>query len=470
MSDNEDDDSIDSNINIIRLSHQINGIMLNYFSENEVIEILIHCVGSIIMIPRFELISTIYILSDYMLEKNKFNEEFNKNVNNNKKQAETWILSGDNHNFCKIWNNESKEVPEKIQEMYIDTFELDIGELIEKYITDFDEFRDKIEDKQKYFFRKWLTESSKEVEKIQDNLETMNLNEIVANKKNEEIRIFDTKLIGGKTFKERQKEQEEAMKPQLKESKKMDKLKKLTNLKYMDSIQEVKKGDKERFRKIFHSFEKEKNINISEETKNMLIELWYGNYFIKEQPNSDDILSIVKHYGLHFKISNEHINGEVNRLILQTYIIGLYIGVTIFDIYTIINDVLEANPTMSVHKIMPSMIHDGNVPNLKVQEVLNPIIKNLPLSENQYIIRENWNKLRFPNIDISELIEYLKHISMDNSLRFKISCSIGDLSEKVVTKGLTLEGFSQEVFNILKSQTMKIPITKKMIRDKLRYE
>lgn len=459
-----------SDIDEIGLSHRLNEIMLHFFKKEDFVEMLVHCVESIVMIPRFELISTIDILGDYILDKNK-TDDFKGKVNTAKKQAETWILSSDNRNFSKLWNDESKEVPEKIQEMYKDAFELDLSELIEQYVPDLEEFAEKIEDRKKKMLRKWLlSQTTRETEKISEDLESTHLKELEEQERREAQKEMDKKFVGGKTFKERQREQEEMAKEGgKKESKKMEKIRKITELKYMDSIQEEKKAAKERFSKIFFSYEK-KFGKIPDEIKTIITGIWYGDYFSKEDVSSDDILNIVKRYSLRFKIPNDHINGEVNKLILQTYIVGLYMGISVFDIYTIINDVLETHPTMSVYKIMPSMIHDGNVPNQKVQDILNPIIKNLPLHESQSIIRENWNRMRFPNINIENLVEYLKSIQMDASLRFKIISSIEDLSNNIVKKGLTIERFAREVYTILKSQTMKIPITEKDIKALLEYE
>jgi hypothetical protein len=253
----------------------------------------------------------------------------------------------------------------------------------------------------------------------------------------------------------------------------MENIKQMIDLKYIDSVQEIKKGDSDRFVKIFFEFEK-KNGFISKPIKDIITGLWYGDYY-KDDPSSNDILNIVKRYNLRFKISNDHINGEVNRLILQTYIIGLYLGSTVWDIYTVINGVLESNPTMTVHKIMPSMIHDQNVPNLKIQEVLNPVINNLPLDEEQSIIRENWNKIRFPNIDISNLVEYLQNTPMHFSLRYEIIRSIEELLENnhsgnVIKKGITIDGFARSIYQILKNKPMKIPITETEIKNLLDYE
>jgi hypothetical protein len=452
---------------VIYLSHRINEIMLKFFKKEDFIEMLVHCVESMIMIPRFELISTIDVLGEYMLEKNK-TELFKQKVNNLRKQAETWILSSDNNNFSKIWLIDSKEVPGRIEEMYREMFDSDMSELFEKYVKDMDECIYHIEEKQKKYLRKWLMQTSKESEKESENLEELHLKQMELDRLIDLQQEHNKKFVGGKTFKERQKEAEDLLKDQPKD-KKMEKINNITNLKFLDSIQEIKKGDKERFVKIFYAFEK-KIGKIPEEEKNMITNLWYGNFFAKEEANSDDILNIVKRYSLRFKIPNDHINGEVNRLILQTYIMGLYKGVGIYDIYTIINDVLDTNPTMTGHRIMPLMIHDGNVPNLKIQDVLNPIIKNLPLHQSQSIIRKNWDKMRFPNIDIFDLVVHINEISMDSALRYKIIASIEDLSDEIIKKGLTIDKFAREVYQIFKIQTMKIPITEKQIVNLLKYE
>jgi len=324
---------------VIELSHRINEIMLNFFRKEDFLEMLVHCVESMIMIPRFELISTIDVFGEYMIDRNKSNDDLKRKVNNIRKQAELWIFSSENKNFFILWNDYSKVVPEKIQDMYIDAFSSDFGKLLEEYVKDLDEFANKIEEKMKKYLRKWLLETDKESEKKTEESEKTHLRELDYERELEEKRAYDKKFIGGKTFKERQKEEEEAMKIQPKESKKMEKIRKITDLKYMNSIQELKKTDKERFTKIFYAFEK-KIGKISDEIKNMIMRLWYGDYYAKEHSDSDDILSIINRYSLHLKIPNNHINGEVNRLILQTYIVGLYMGVSVFDIYTIINNVL----------------------------------------------------------------------------------------------------------------------------------
>lgn len=454
-----------------RESHLINEILLNVLKKDEMIENLIKCVERIVMLPRFELISTVDVLSDYMIEKHKLDNDFRKNIDTVKNQAISWILSSDNKNFSEMW--EFKKVPEYIEDMFIREFGSDINTLVNKYIESdepqIDLFLKKIYSKQISYLRKWHLPKQHETEILSENLETTHLREIEAAKTYQRHVEFEKIHVGGKTFKERQKETEEASKL-ISETKdnKMENTKRLINLKYTN-IQEIKKLDKDRFQKIFLSYEN-KFGKISDSDKNKIMNIWYGNYFTKEDSSSDDILSTVRKHSLHFKIQNDHISGTVNRLILQTYITGLYLGITVLDIYTIINDVIKSNPSITSHIIMPMMIHNGNIPNLKIQEILNPIIENIPLHGEQNRIRENWNKLRFPSIDISALVKHLRTISLDSSLKFEIIRSIEDLSENVVKNNLTLERFASGVYDILKNQTMKIPITEKGIRSLLNYE
>jgi len=55
-------------------------------------------------------------------------------------------------------------------------------------------------------------------------------------------------------------------------------------------------------------------------------------------------------------------------------------------------------------------------------------------------------------------------------LEFKIIRLIEELSDSIIKKGLTIERFAREVYQILKKQTAKIPITEKQIISLLDYE
>ncbi len=442
------------------LSHRVNEKLLHIFEKDELVEKLIHCVMSLVMEPRFELMSVLSVLGEYMI---KNNETDKKKIKDTLKQAELWLFSGDNKQFNKLWATST--VPDKIQEIYKNAFIFDIDTLIKKNISDMNIFSKKIEKQRTNYLRLWLQPQT-ETAVITD--KTSN----VSNFYDEENPRNVQEYIGGSTFKER----EEAIaaelagsKPLTLAGKKIKKTHENVDLRYLENNQE-KQSDYIRFIKIFTSFEIKTGDIISKDTRDIITELWYGDFYSKDS-DSDNILNIVKKYELHFKISNNRINSEVNRLILQTYIVGLYLGSNILDIYTVINDVLEQNPTMSTvsHNILPETIHNGNVPNLQIQEILNPIINNLPMHKDQ-IIRSNWNKIRFPNIDISSLVRYLKNINMDSTLLYKINVEIEELSENVVNKNLTIDKFAQEVYKILKSQSMKIPITEKEIIKLLKYE
>jgi phage baseplate assembly protein W len=139
-----------------------------------------------------------------------------------KKQAETWILSSDNKNFSKLWND--KEVPEKIQDMYRDTFGSDIAELIDEYVADITEFTQRIEERKKKYLRKWLSQTTRETEKSSENIEITHLKQLEEEEKLQAQKEHSIKYVGRKTLKERQKEEEEMAKIGPKESKKMERI------------------------------------------------------------------------------------------------------------------------------------------------------------------------------------------------------------------------------------------------------
>jgi hypothetical protein len=452
----------------IHLGLKINEILTLGLKKEGAVNVLINCIIKLIILPRFELLATLETLNGYMLEKNR-NDDFKKKINAAKKESEIWILSSDNKNFSKIWNDENKTVPIKIHDIYTSYFGMNVNELIDKYIKNFDEFVEEIELSQRKQYGEWLSQKKKETKKDIADLETIHEKELEKESKEKLIEEMNKKMKGGKSMKERKKEEEEAAKFRP-EDKKITRTKKYVDIQYIDGIQEIKKQDKQRFEKIFSTYEKLENTSIPDASKEEIMKIWYGDYYAKGDYQSDDILNIVLKHSLKLKIQNEHINPEVNRLILQTYIVGLYLGLNIYKIYTIINDIYEANPTISNYKINPSMIHNGNVPNLKIQEVLNPIIKNIPFDKDQNIIRENWDKIRFPNIDVSDVIEYIKNLNMNKELETSVICSIQDLQEEILSTNLTIEKFAKKIYEMFKKQPMKIKMTEKEIIELLTYD
>jgi len=468
---------MDNDDGVTELSNAISKIMLSVFTKEVFVEKLIDCIQNIIMRPLFEILALLNVLNNYVDAVQT--KDFMKKLDDAKKQADAWIRSSDNRQFSKIWTDESKEIPAKVQEIYRDAVDKDVNELIEEYIQDkglIDEFATGIERKTKDYLLEWLLPPrSVEIAKV-STLDT----EESRNRKLQDIeqeRQFNKTHKANKSFKEREREQREATEviPETREGKKLMNMQKYVDLSHIDAVQEVKKEDRERFGYIFVSFEKiEKDAKqLTEHDKNNITKIWYGDYFSKDENDSDDILSIVRRYNLHFKIKNDHINAPVNRLILQTYIVGLYTGSTIWNIYTIIQNVKELHLTMSVHEITPSMIHTGNVPNPKVQEVLTPIIGNLPLHGDQLMIRKNWDKMRFPKVNIRGLVDRIVELR-DNSnitkdLAFEVIILIEDLSSELVKRSLTIEKFAQDIYNILKDKSIKV-MTVKEIVSLLRYE
>jgi len=108
---------------------------------------------------------------------------------------------------------------------------------------------------------------------------------------------------------------------------------------------------------------------------------------------------------LPLKITN--VNNDVSRLILQTYIIALFLGLKVFDIYTIVQNFVHLNPLITNTSISPATIYLNNKPTPSIQKILDPIINKLYLNEEDIIIRTNWCKMCYPPISIDKLIKYI---------------------------------------------------------------
>ena len=141
---------MDNDDGVTELSNAISKIMLSVFTKEVFVEKLIDCIQNIIMRPLFEILALLNVLNNYVDAVQT--KDFMKKLDDAKKQADAWIRSSDNRQFSKIWTDESKEIPAKVQEIYRDAVDKDVNELIEEYIQDkglIDEFATGIERKTK---------------------------------------------------------------------------------------------------------------------------------------------------------------------------------------------------------------------------------------------------------------------------------------------------------------------------------
>lgn len=469
----------------IVISHKINEILSRFYKKEDTINILLHCVETLVILPRLELLSVISVLNDHISDKLP-NETIQKKLNTIVRQARSWLFSPDNEKFYDTWRDDHKEIPSIIDELYQNSFGHDVSTLIEEYIEDTDEMANEVEKRQNVYLREWLEPIEKEIEIEEIDHERERMLNYEKHLHDEEVAKHNI-FRHQKTFKQREADLREEAKAarewaifkarnpeaahrEEREFEKREKMRAFEDMKAMNPIQEVKKRDRERFGLIFYAFEK-KFEAIPQRIQDEIVHLWYGDFYSDGgDNNSDNVLSVVKKYSLHFKISNDRINGDANRLILQTYIVGLRLGLNVYEIYTIITNVLKISPELSAHTITPAMIHDGSIPSIKIQEVLGPIFSNLPLHGDIAVIRKNWNKMRFPKIDISRLVEYLSDIINDSSLKYTVIAAIEDLTDVVVSKHLNIDKFAREVFRILQVQKSKVGITEKEIISLLDYE
>lgn len=434
--------------------------ILRKLSEKTHHEALIHCVQRLIIMPRFELIGLLEIFAEQVPNHMRLRAE------ECTKKAKDWLMGGSNKDFYNLWKDGL--IPDEVNAIYIDEFSNDVYNLLSEYV-DQDTISEDVVRKAKRFMKGWLNSGPTEIEQVDKNYEDTygltykaGLAKGINDKANE---IF----VHKKTFKQAEQDKKIEEKQELNaQGKRIEHINEIMQKKFINDADEVVKKDEERFKKIFAAFDKN-NKPVAEKDQTTIRNIWYGRYYGNNSV-SDDILNIVEKFSINFKISNDQINSDTNRLILQTYIVSLYIGTDIPFIYTIINSVLKSYPSMSSHLISPDMIYENHVPNFKIQEVLNPVIKYIPLQSHQKVIRENWGRMRFPDIDISQLVEQLKSIHMNKAIRFKIVLGVERLLTNVVKKGLNIDKFAQEVHAVIQKNAVKIQLTKKEIVDLLRYK
>ncbi len=436
-------------------------------ASGKILDIYVHCIMNLVMMPRYELLSTLHILGKFMCIKNT-NSDFKKTVKNTTHQSKLWILSSDNTRFTTIWNSNEKVVPEEIEKIYIDTFGSSVNELVEEYIDEdnMEQFVSSIKEEQKKYLTNWLLPSNKEKNKGIRDMHEMHKEQIMNDDKETELNKVRLNYNSKKLFTDKKIEDAQMTEEYRTLEGNMKMTQEIIDRKYINGVDEIKKNDKERFDKIFLAYQSHGH-PVSQETKTIICRLWYGEYYSKNDYGSDDILNIVKKHDLRFKIKNDHINSELNKIILQSYIVGLYLGSDILLIYTIVNHVSRMTPGLN-HVVAPSMIHNGSVPKIEVQEVLNPIITHLPLDDKQEIIRRNWNKLRSPSINISKLVQRIEDTQMDSSLKFSIVVILEDLLGD--NNSFTISDFARKAHALLiKYKSQKLDITVKQLTRLLYY-
>lgn len=434
--------------------------VLRKLSEKTHHEVLIHCVQMLILMPRFELIGLLEIFAEQVPA------DMSVRAEECMKKSKDWLMSGSNRNFYNLWKE--GYIPDEVNAIYREEFNNDVYNLLNDYV-DQDTISNDVVRKAKRYMKGWLNSGPVEIERVDKNFEDTYGNAYKAGVIKDINDNANSIFVSKKTFKQAEQDKKIEEKQELtRQGKRLEQMHEIMQKKFINDADEVVKKDEERFKKIFAAFDKN-NRPVAEKDQTTIRNIWYGRYY-NNSSVSDDILNIVEKFSINFKISNDQINSDTNRLILQTYIVSLYIGTDIPFIYTIINSVLKSYPSMSSHLISPDMIYENHVPNFKIQEVLNPVIKNIPLQNNQKVLRENWGKMRFPEIDISQLVEQLKSIHMNKAIRFKIVLGIEKLSADVVKKGLNIEKFAQEVHSVIQKNAVKIQLIKKEIVDLLRYK
>jgi hypothetical protein len=356
--------------------------MTNIFEkQDKVFQILFPCYQHLIIRPRFHLISIFDIMCDKIPS---------QKVEDFKKFYHAWIMSENNKNFTKLYYIQDKgviKIPPEIKKTFRNIFGENIETYLNKYIGQQD--NESIMQLTDAYIQNWRNPvTHKERNTKKDHI-----------KKKEDDGIFkrgrnESGYVGGETGLVLNDEVEHTAR-EIKNFQKLKRADEKIKLQYKKGIQEIKKADKERFTNIFKEFE-----ITDSKLKNIIMNIWYGDINSDDQ-DSNCIINIIKKKKLKSKISNYNIKSSTNRLILQTYITGLMIHKNVYEIFTVI-DRLDSN-------VDPKVVYSKGKPNNKIHEILNNIINELHLTpgSEEINIRDNWEKMKNPSINIDNLINYI---------------------------------------------------------------
>lgn len=424
------------------VDHFLSKMKYIFSSRDKINDVLFVCIQHLIIRPRYHLISLINVLCDKMKLEN-FNES---NVTQFLEETKRWVLSTKNKNFTKNYyiqhnNTTTIKIPEHIKNLFLKFFDKNIDILINKYVQTSD--NETIGQYIDAYVQNWRNPVNM-VDHVVSNRPVIQEEDpdkpVFKRGRNESGTVGgtgDIAMVEGGNYREFQK---------------LKRVQDNINLHYKKGMREIKKADQERFVKIFE----ELNI-VDPKLRGIISKIWYGD-INSENIEDNNIINVIKKKKIKSKISNYNIRSVTNRLILQSYIAGLMIGKTVYEIFTVINRI---DPDVT-----PRMIYNKGKPNSKIQEILNNIISEIYLdpTTSEIYLRDNWEKIKNPTINIEKLVDYIQNTKdIHDKNKYIIINRINDIDKQT-----SIEKFTKEVHNIIKDISLK-NITEANILNNLRY-
>lgn len=416
--------------------------------------VIINCIKELVVYPLIDLLSVLEVIIDYASA--DLNPE--SNPEQLKMQVRYTLFGRDNKKFAKVFYQD-QIVPDAINEIFISNYKKTVVELTEIFFVN-EDFQNMLELNKNRNLQIWASSDNEKEVEVNKKSRTRTIQDVV---------YVDNKKTFYKSFSEKRAEEKELDKKRKKLTRTEEKKNKLFDLKFASSIKEIIKEDDKRFDNIF-DFISIKNIPTAR--REAIKELWYGKNLYAHDHNGTDILSIISKYNISIKIQHDQINTDVNRLILQTYIVCLYESINIRDIYSIVYGVSSARETGTQgFVITPSIIYNNNgVPSTGVQEVLNPIINNLNLSGDLEIIRINWENMKNPIVDVTDFMNFIADTDeLQTEVKFSIIVAVEDLlGDEVLIRHKAR--FVKKVSEILKIKNTKLILKEKDLIQLIKHE
>lgn len=440
-------------------STNISGILINNFKtthgkpdHHKIAELLIPCIQSLIIEPRFELIARLDVLCSRIADNEP---ELKEQVEKFKAEAEDFIKGPNNKHFTKnYWNINNKKIPPRILEM----FREEIGDTLSNYTKKYllkenpENLNMEIQNIKDFYIKKYFLNKPtliKQTTMSSTQKQKKDIEEQQKMRSEEEYsKVFKTAWNDRPSFKEKTIIED----THGKEHKQLTNMQKYLDLKFINAIDPTKKEDSERFERIFNEFTRETKTKLSEETKRNILELWHGDIYSSTTDESS-IMGILEKM-LKNKIS---MRNEVAKIIIQVYILCLLMNKDIYTIFSIANAINN--------KIKPSDVYNKNIPSAKIQKILSPVIDNITLSEDFLAIRKNWDQILYPEINIQNILNFIDNSKLLSETKNKIKKDIKLLNETKMSKDKLVKQISQ----IIDKYTSKSLITLNEIGNLLEY-
>ena len=413
-------------------------------TSDELVDFLMPCIIPLIIEPRFKIIAVLEFIFEAMKSSKKWT---NEKIDNLENECKNWILRWD------ISIGSDKFFPDNVDKMFRDSVDKNIMEIIFEFQDIMPDPRsEEIENRKFKLISKWENPGTIEriikpkiVEQSINNINQRPLDTWGTIGRNQSFAPTGLNIkTGVGDF--------EGTDTEMRNTDRLRSTARAIDIRNMISPPEVYKNDADRLESLYDCYETlGDGVKITADTRSLINQLWHGNFY--DQSSFDNFVDYSTNHNIKIKIKDRMIKPEVSRLILQSYLIGLVMGSSVSDIY--INFRCVATKTIHGYVPNPRHVHVKEItPNKEVEKVLNNMLLKMNIDPRLDIIRSRWKNMKFPKIDTTDLINYVRKNNKDEgdswSFRMRLESVVADQD-----LGMSKEAFQKKVSGIINGDGYK---------------